>query len=74
MAGASSSTNPNLTTMNLHPIVDKLDKGNHPIRPAQVMATIRGARLEGFLTGKKTKPGERSRNQGADGNLIKTAN
>jgi hypothetical protein len=41
MDGASSSTIPNLTTMNLHPIVDKLDKGNHPIWSAQVMATIR---------------------------------
>jgi hypothetical protein len=74
MAGALSSTIPNLTTMNLHPIVDKLDKGNHPIWRAQVMATIRGARLEGFLTGKKTKPAEEVEIKDADGNLIKTAN
>ena len=60
--------------MNLHPIVDKLDKGNHPIWRAQVMATIRGARLEGFLTGKKTKPAEEVEIKDVDGNLIRTAN
>jgi hypothetical protein len=74
MAGALSSTIPNLITMNLHPIVDKLDKGNHPIWRAQVMATICGARLERFLTGKKTKSTEEVEIKDADGNLIKTTN
>lgn len=39
-----------------HPVQEKLAKNNHATWKAQVLATIRGARLEGYLTGKAVKP------------------
>lgn len=38
---------------NLHPVADKLDRSNHPTWHTQVIATIRGARLEEYLIRKK---------------------
>ena len=39
-----------------HPVSEKLTKNNHATWKAQVVATIRGARLEGYLTGKTKMP------------------
>jgi hypothetical protein len=39
-----------------HPVSKKLAKHNHTTWRAQVLATIRGARLEGYLTGSAKKP------------------
>lgn len=39
-----------------HPVSEKLAKNNHATWKAQVVATMRGARLEGYLTGKATAP------------------
>nr|CAD1824304.1 unnamed protein product [Ananas comosus var. bracteatus] len=55
MAGTSSSS-PGLASMISHPVQEKLAKNNHATWKAQVLATIRGARLEGYLTGKAVKP------------------
>jgi hypothetical protein len=55
MAGASSSMS-GLASMITHPISEKLARHNHTTWKAQVMATMRGARLEGYLTGKTPKP------------------
>jgi hypothetical protein len=39
-----------------NPVSEKLAKHNHMTWKAQVTATMRGARLEGYLTGKTVKP------------------
>jgi hypothetical protein len=55
MAGSSSSS-PALTAMITHPVQEMLSKQNHATWKAQVLATIRGAHLEGYLTGNIKKP------------------
>ncbi|WVZ54710.1 hypothetical protein U9M48_005468 [Paspalum notatum var. saurae] len=55
MAGSSSSTS-GLASMITHPVSEKLAKNNHATWKAQVVATMRGARLEGYLTGKAVMP------------------
>jgi hypothetical protein len=57
MAGTSSFT-PSPATMTTLPIQEKLSKLNHATWKAQVLAMIRDARLEGFLTGKIKKSEE----------------
>jgi hypothetical protein len=47
MASSSTITNPLLG----HVVVEKLSKNNHLLWKAQVLPIIRGARLEGYLTG-----------------------
>ncbi|CAO2189421.1 unnamed protein product [Urochloa humidicola] len=37
-------------------VTEKLNKNNHALWQAQVLATIRGARMEGYLTGKIPAP------------------
>jgi hypothetical protein len=54
MAGSSSSTG--LASTIFHPVSEKLGRNNHSTWRAQVLATIRGARLEGYLTGVSKKP------------------
>lgn len=39
-----------------HPVSEKLARHNHATWRAQVLATIRGARLEGYLTGANKQP------------------
>jgi hypothetical protein len=56
MAGGSSSNT--MPTVVLQPTAEKLARSNHTTWRAQVLATLRGARLEGFITGKKQAPAE----------------
>jgi hypothetical protein len=55
MASTSSSMY-GLESMLTHPVSEKLARHNHATWKAQVMATMSGARLEGYLTGKTPKP------------------
>jgi hypothetical protein len=54
MAGPSSSAA--ATPVVLQPTSEKLGKSNHSTWRAQVLATLRGARLKGFITGSKKEP------------------
>jgi hypothetical protein len=51
-----SSSNGVITTVVLQPVAEKLTRNNHSTWRAQVLATLCGARLEGFITGKKKAP------------------
>jgi hypothetical protein len=55
MAGNSSSVL-GIASMLVHPISEKLSKQNHVTWKAQVIATMRGAHLVGYLTIKIIKP------------------
>jgi 2-polyprenyl-3-methyl-5-hydroxy-6-metoxy-1,4-benzoquinol methylase len=55
MAGNSSSSLA-LAAMITHHVQEKVSKQNHATWKAQVLATIRGARIEGFLIGNAKKP------------------
>ena len=54
MASSSSATIINLLIGNV--ITDKLNKTNHALWKAQVLAVVRGARLEGHLTSLSKPP------------------
>jgi hypothetical protein len=53
MADGSSS---NMTTIALTPASEKLGQNNHMTWHTQVLATLHGACLKGFITGKKAPP------------------
>jgi hypothetical protein len=55
MAGSSSSV-PGVASMLTRPVSEKLSKQNQATWKAQVVATMHGARLEGYLTSKIIKP------------------
>jgi hypothetical protein len=55
MAGSSSSV-PGVASMLTRPVSEKLSKQNQATWKAQVVATMHGARLEGYLTDKIIKP------------------
>jgi hypothetical protein len=56
MASSSSTmVNPLLS----NPIFEKLTKANHVVWKAQILAVLRGARLEGYLTGAISAPPEK---------------
>jgi hypothetical protein len=76
MALPSSSNNGglNMLPMTAQPVSEKLMKLNHPTWRAQVLAVIRGARLEGFLTGKTEAPAVEIVSKDNDGKTIKTLN
>jgi hypothetical protein len=73
MAPPSSSNNGglNMLPMIAQPISEKL---NHLTWRAQVLAAIRGARLEGFLTGKTEALAAEIVSKDNDGKTIKTPN
>ncbi|CAN6284799.1 unnamed protein product [Urochloa humidicola] len=52
---ASSSSSP-VNPLLGHPVTEKLSKTNHALWKAQVRAAVRGARLQGFLTGATKAP------------------
>jgi len=52
MASSSSLSNPLFGVQ----ITEKLSKSNHALWKAQVLPTIRGARLEGYINGKTVTP------------------
>jgi hypothetical protein len=76
MASSSSSGGGglNMLPMTAQPVSEKLTKLNHPTWKAQVLAAIRGARLEGFLTGKKEAPTAEIESKDNDGKTVKTSN
>jgi hypothetical protein len=76
MALPSSSNNGGLNMLPItpQPVSEKLMKLNHPTWRAQVLAVIRGARLEGFLTGKTEAPAVEIVSKDNDSNTIKTLN
>jgi hypothetical protein len=76
MASPSSSNNAglNMLPMTAQPISEKFTKLNHPTWRAQVLAAIRDARLEGFLTGKTEAPAVEIVSKDNDGKTIKTPN
>jgi hypothetical protein len=55
MASFSST----LTTINLMPICEKLNHGNHVLWKAHVLVVLRGAQLAGFLDGINKAPAEK---------------
>jgi hypothetical protein len=71
MASSSSNiVNPLLDQV----ISEKLTKSNHVLWNAQVRATIRGARLVGFLTGDTKAPDEKIKSKGANGHEVEVPN
>jgi hypothetical protein len=67
---ASSSSSNRVAIVVLQPMVDKLSKSNHTVWREQVLATLRGARLEGFVTGKKKSPVEEIEEQDDDKKIL----
>lgn len=55
-------------------ITEKLNKTNHALWKAQVLSTIRGARLEGFINGKTVAPAAELDEKSADGKIVKVSN
>jgi hypothetical protein len=55
----------------LQPVSKKLSKNNHSLWKAQVCATVRGARLQGFLSSKSKAPPTKIVVTGADGKEVK---
>jgi hypothetical protein len=53
MVATSSSS---IAAVVLQPIQDKLVKNNHATWRAQVLATLCGVRLDGYITGSKMAP------------------
>lgn len=52
MASSSSTTSTGNPLFGVH-VTEKLTKQNHAAWTAQILAAVRGARLEGYITGKK---------------------
>ena len=63
---ASSSSSPS-NPLVLQPVTEKLTKNNHALWKAQVRAAIRGARLQGYLTGACKMPAAEVIQKGTDG-------
>jgi hypothetical protein len=55
MVGGSSSSGSSAKVI-LQPIADKLVRKNHTTLRGQILTTLRGTRLEGFVTGRKKAP------------------
>jgi hypothetical protein len=56
MAGGSASSSGSFIPVVLQPTTEKLCKNNHTTWRVQVLATLRGARLDGYVTDKKKAP------------------
>jgi hypothetical protein len=56
MAGGSASSSGSFIPVILQPMTEKLGKNNHTTWRVQVLATLCGARLDGYVTGKKKAP------------------
>jgi hypothetical protein len=71
MANSSSSAaNPLLG----QPVTEKLTKSNHALWKAQIRAAVRGARLQGYLTGASKAPSAEVVVKGADGKEVTVPN
>jgi hypothetical protein len=72
--GSSSSSGFAMNPMITNPVSQKLAKINHATWKAQVLAAIRGARLEGFITGKTKAPVAEVDEKASDGKIVKVSN
>ncbi|CAO2196137.1 unnamed protein product [Urochloa humidicola] len=70
MASSSNSSNPLLGVQ----ITEKLSKTNHALWKAQVLTAIRGARMEGHITGKTGAPAAEVEEKQNDGTVVKVSN
>lgn len=70
MASSSSTGDPLLGLQ----VIEKLSRQNHAIWSVQVLATIRGARLERFITGKAIAPDHEVDEKLADGKMARVSN
>lgn len=69
-SSSSSSSNPLLGVQ----VTEKLTRQNHGMWLAQVLAILRGARLERYINGKAVAAAEEVDEKQADGKSIKVAN
>ena len=70
MASSSNVANPLFGVQ----ITEKLNKANYALWQAQVLTTIRGSRLEGYITGKTGAPEAEVDEKGPDGKTVKVRN
>lgn len=70
MATSSSVPNPFLG----YQITEKLNKINHVLWRAQVLAAVRGARMESHITGKSQAPAAEVEEKKSDGTTVKAPN
>jgi len=70
MVSSSSTTNPLLGVQ----VTEKLTRQNHAMWSAQVLATLRGARLERYVNGKAVAPSEEVNEKTADGKVVTVVN
>ncbi|KAF8700131.1 hypothetical protein HU200_034497 [Digitaria exilis] len=70
MASSSSASNPLLGIQ----VTEKLTRQNHGMWSAQVLATLRGAKLERYVNGKAVAPAEKIDAKAADGTIVKAPN
>jgi hypothetical protein len=56
MVGGSASSSGSFIPIVLQPTTEKLDKNNHTTWRVQVLTTLCGAHLDGYVTGKKKAP------------------
>jgi hypothetical protein len=70
MASSSLTTNPLLGVQ----VTEKLTRQNHAMWSAQVLATLRGARLERYVNGKAVAPSEEVNEKTADGKVVTVVN
>jgi hypothetical protein len=71
---ASSSASNSINPLLGQPVSEKLTKNNHAQWKAQIRAAVRGARLQGFLTGITRAPSCEITVQGEDGKEVKAPN
>jgi hypothetical protein len=62
----SSSSSSAMAIVILQPTIEELSKNNHTTWPTQVLATLHGAHLEGYITGKKKAPEEEIKEKHGD--------
>jgi hypothetical protein len=70
MASSSLTSNPLLGVQ----VTEKLTRQNHAMWSAQVLATLRGARLERYVNGKAVAPAAEVEEKKADGKTIMASN
>jgi hypothetical protein len=70
MASSSLTSNPLLGVQ----VTEKLTRQNHTMWSAQVLATLRGARLERYVNGKAVAPAAEVEEKKADGKTIMASN
>jgi hypothetical protein len=69
----ASSSNPSNPLFGIK-IEEKLNKNNHALWEAHVLAAIRGARMEGHISGKTRAPDAEIDGKDSDGKTIKVPN